>query len=183
MALSAITWLNSLSDSAFSKSMRDCCASTEFGTAMLAARPFTSIEQLENEAQRAWHGLRDQDRLVAFAAHPRIGQRKEPQNSSDGRENRFARWSSGEQAGVDPTHQVALEKANDDYFKKFGFVFLVCATGKTSRGMLDLLQTRVSNTYETEFAIASEEQGKLTRIRLLKLLDESPPEQPANSAS
>jgi 2-oxo-4-hydroxy-4-carboxy-5-ureidoimidazoline decarboxylase len=57
------------------------------------------------------------------------------------------------------------------YEKKFGYIFIVCATGKTAEEMLALLNERLKNDPEAELLIAAKEQNKITRLRLEKLLD------------
>ena len=84
-----------------------------------------------------------------------------------------AGWASGEQGAVAEASEEtlkALAKGNEDYEKKFGFIFIVCATGKSAEEMLELLQERLSNDIEHEMVIAMDEQNKITQIRLQKLL-------------
>lgn len=130
---------------------------------MVAARPFESAGAVFDASDRIWRSLGRDDWLEAFAAHPRIGAR-----AATG-------WSAREQAGVaaagEPT-RARLVDANREYDRRFGHVFIVCATGKTADEMLALLQARLGNDRATELAIAAEEQRKITRLRLEKLLAE-----------
>jgi len=86
-----------------------------------------------------------------------------------------AQWASGEQSGVSEASQRTLEslaKGNDDYEKKFGYIFIVCATGKTADEMLALLEARLKNNPAEEIEIAADEQNKITKLRLEKLVDD-----------
>ena len=67
-------------------------------------------------------------------------------------------------------HVDALEEANQEYLAKFGYIFIVCATGKTAEEMLDLMRLRLNNSPEEEIRVASQEQDKITLLRLRKLL-------------
>jgi 2-oxo-4-hydroxy-4-carboxy-5-ureidoimidazoline decarboxylase len=138
---------------------------------MTTARPFASETELTETAAAVWDDLETADWLQAFAAHPKIGETK----AAPGQQARSAKWSSGEQAGVNSADDVVrqdLAAANRDYFDKFGFIFIVCATGKTAPEMLELCRTRFANDRETEIMNAAREQQKITEIRLRKLLSQ-----------
>ena len=111
------------------------------------------------------------DLLEAFRHHPRIGEQK----AAEAQSAQAQRWSKQEQAGVEvaPAETLAaLAEANQAYEARFGYIFLICATGKTSEEMLALLRTRLHNDAEQELRIAAVEQQKITRIRLEKLLEQ-----------
>ncbi len=130
----------------------------------MAARPFASDDDAFAAAERSWRELGEADRLEAFAAHPRIGTRELEE-----------RWSRAEQAGVEgaaPATLAALARRNEDYERRFGFVFLICATGLTADAMLAALEDRSRNDRATELANASREQEKIVRLRLERLRDE-----------
>ena len=162
--------LNELSRDAAMNAMLDCCGSRRWAEAMTDARPFPSLEHLFRAAEEAWFTLPVADHLEAFAAHPKIGDQKRANSQND----RAADWSAGEQSGVDHAGESTLEelaKINALYHEKFGFIFIVCATGKTSEEMLAIAKARIGNSVETELGIAAEEQNKITRIRLEKILE------------
>ncbi len=143
-----------------------CCGSLSWAQRMAAARPFADVEALLATADRIWQELRPSDWLEAFASHPRIGEHQEATTQS-------ARWSAQEQAGTEQAAQAtmtALAEANRAYQERFGYIYIVCATGKTSAEMLALCQQRLSNDYELELQLAAEEQRKITAIRLRKLI-------------
>lgn len=147
-----------------------CCGSSAWVDGMMKAFPFLSEENLLQKAEEIWFNVCDKsDWLEAFTHHPKIGDLKSL-------EEKFAStkvWAGAEQASVqkaDSTIIAALAKANEDYEKKFHFIFIVCATGKTAAEMLQLLKGRLPNNYKEELKIAMEEQNKITQLRLQKLL-------------
>ncbi len=147
----------------------DCCGSAIWASMMTMVRPFASEGELMNIAGAVWNDLQTEDRLEAFAAHPKIGEEKAASNQ----QARAAEWSAGEQAGMnsaDESVKQELAAANRAYFEKFGFIFIVCATGKTADEMLELCRTRLANDRETEIVNAAREQQEITEIRLRKLL-------------
>ncbi len=148
---------------------RDCCGSARWANLMTDARPFESEDELMNAAATIWNYLETADWLEAFAAHPKIGETK----AAPRQEARSAEWSAGEQAGMsaaDERLKQELAAANGTYYEKFGFIFIVCATGKSGEEMMGLCRTRLGNDRETELKIAAAEQQKITEIRLKKLL-------------
>lgn len=158
--------INASPDEEFEADMLACCGSTAWAQAMMAARPYSDFISLVRTADVAWSQLDKFDWLEAFAAHPRIGEQK------DG-EDRFATWSKNEQSGLASASDAVLEElasANRAYYDRFGYTFLVYASGKTAEQMLALLRERQLNDPDDELAIATEEQRKITRLRLGKLL-------------
>ena len=138
---------------------------------MADARPFPLLETLYERAGTVWYALSTADQLEAYAAHPKIGSRK----AAASQKKRAADWSAGEQAGVATAESEVGEQlavVNRLYEKKFGFIFIVCATGKSADEMLAICRARLGNTPETELRIAAEEQRKITEIRLNKLLEQ-----------
>jgi OHCU decarboxylase len=142
---------------------RRSCGSSRWGELMTEARPFSSLHHLETCADRMWETCAPRDWLEAFAAHPRIG------GAAD------TRWSRQEQAGVtqvSATMLAALARANHDYEAKFGYIFIVCATGKVAAEMLAAVEERLGNDPSVEIHNAAEQQRLITRLRLRKLLGE-----------
>ena len=141
-----------------------CCGSTEWGRRMTAARPFESRERLYEQAAVIWLSLPESDWREAFGHHPRIGER-------------VSGWAAGEQSGTagasgDTVRKLAARNA--DYERRFGHVFLICATGKSATEMLGQLEQRMTNDPSHELRVAAAEQLKITRLRLEKLLDPQP---------
>jgi allantoicase len=163
-----ISWLNSLPEEELRKSLLDCCGSQAWVEQMLAVKPFAGIENLLESADRIWSALAETDWREAFRHHPPIGSKKAAAKQSRKAKN----LSSGEQARAQSASAetlAQLAEANQEYFAKFGNVFLICATGKSAEEILENLRARLPNDAETETRIAAEEQGKITRLRLEKL--------------
>lgn len=163
--------LNSLSPTVAESRFRDCCGSREWARQMAAARPFKGSEELIGRAETIWSTLGPEDWLEAFASHPKIGAKK----AAPAQQAVSAEWSKGEQAGMDNANDLVkdeLAEANRLYEEKFGYIFIVCATGKTAEEMLGLCRGRSGNPPEAELPIAAEEQRKITEIRLRKLLED-----------
>lgn len=148
-----------------------CCGSQRWAREMTEARPFANETQFFDRANDIWWSLSEQDWLEAFRAHPKIGEKKAAAAQSEQAQN----WSSQEQAGVasaSASTAAELAERNRDYENRFGFIFIVCATGKSSEEMLEILKARLSNDVSTEIRIAAGEQSKITRLRLEKLLNQ-----------
>jgi 2-oxo-4-hydroxy-4-carboxy-5-ureidoimidazoline decarboxylase len=141
------------------------CGSSRWVERMVARRPFGSREALLGAAREEWFALTEADWREAFAHHPRIGDRA----SLSARFPATHHLSSREQAGVngaDDSVLDALAEANRIYEQKFGYIFIVCATGKSAGEMLMLLRQRLANDSAEEIRIAAEEQLKITTMRL-----------------
>jgi allantoicase len=135
-------------------------ASKTWADALLRARPFRSWDEMLAASDKVWLRIDAGDWLEAFAAHPRIGDRKPG-------------WSSQEQAGTRAASEATMQELaelNRAYEEKFGFVYLVCATGKSADEMLAIAKSRIGNDRTTELKNAAEEQRKITAIRLEKLV-------------
>jgi OHCU decarboxylase len=138
---------------------------------MTSVRPFISLEDVLVKADSVWWSLNQEDWLESFRAHPKIGEQKAVAAQSEQPQN----WSKQEQLGTegaDAETRAALAAGNQEYEKHFGFIFIVCATGKSSAEMLAILTARLQNDLEAELDVAAEEQRKITRLRLEKLLNE-----------
>ena len=163
-----IEHFNRISSAKARKALLDCCGSRRWAERMVAQRPFRSAAQMAEVADQTWTQLSREDWLEAFRHHPPIGGTR-----TNGKQSPTARqWSAVEQssAKADPEILAALAAANRAYQNTFGHVFLICASGKTSEEVLKNLEARLSNNRESELRIAAEEQRKITRLRLEKLL-------------
>jgi OHCU decarboxylase len=163
--------LNALDEAAAVAELRRCCGSWRWAREMAVLRPFASIDALYDAADRQWRLLGRADILEAFAAHPRIG-RAEADGDDGGPQK--TRWSTEEQAGVrHATDAVAqrLAEGNRAYEARFGYIFIICATGKSAAQMLAALEARLGHAPEEELRIAAEEQRRITRLRLARLVD------------
>jgi len=168
---------NQLEREAATAALYRCCGSARWAREMVAKRPFTSIKVLREEADKIWAGMREDDWLEAFAAHPEIGAREQEASASQHPTPAGdPRWSAQEQGGVASATTVTRERlarANREYYERFGFIFIVCATGKTAAELLAAIEDRLSSSRERELAVAAEEQRKITQLRLQKLIDVS----------
>jgi len=144
-----------------------CCGSTSWAKAMGAGRPYASLTALEEAADEHWSHCTTRDILEAFSAHPQIGQK--------GGQKSAAAWSRQEQSAAstaDAATRQELETMNLLYFQKFGYIFIVCATGKSMEEIAYILRGRIENDPEEEIFNAGEEQRLITHLRLRKLLSE-----------
>lgn len=167
-SMSIATYLNKLNEAEAIAALQRCCASTKWIAAMNAWRPFSTDEELLATAEALWSKLAPVDWLEAFAAHPRIGE----VDSLRAKFGDTKQWASAEQSGVAAaTEQVLCQLAalNEEYERRFGFIFIVCATGKSADEMLFLLKQRITNSPADELPIAAAEQLKITLLRLRKL--------------
>ena len=154
-------YINGLSADAAATALTRCCASRQWVKRMLAGRPFASDQDLFRASEREWWALDRGDWLEAFAAHPRIGER-----TTD-------TWSSDEQSGLAPAGsdlRLALREENGTYERRFGHVYLVCATGRSAAELLADLRGRLANEPDKELRVAAGEQAKILRLRLEKLV-------------
>ncbi len=159
--------LNELPEKDAVKELQRCCGSKEWASQMAESRPFRDEEDLFEAADEIWSDLSEEDWVEAFKHHPKIGEAPDKKHAST------AAWAKEEQAGASKASPAVLKELADlnaEYVKKFGYVFLVCATGKTADEMLALLKTRLTNHPEEELDEAADEQKKITRLRLEKLL-------------
>ncbi len=163
-----LSHINQLDREAACEAFLKCCGCQRWADAMTAARPFANEKTLIEQADATFALLKESDWMEAFAAHPKIGDvnslRQKYGNTKD--------WASNEQAGVSGVSQDVIERlaaGNKTYEDRFGYIFIVCATGKSAEEMLAILNSRVNNKPEDELGIAAEEQKKITHIRLAKL--------------
>ena len=159
---------NRLSNKQAFEALFTCCGSTIWAERMALKSPFNSLEELNKWADIHWAETSETDWLEAFTHHPKIGDI----NSLEKKFATTASWASSEQAAVNEANREVLgnlKTGNEAYWKKFGFIFIVCATGKSAAEILDLLNRRLPGERSTELLTAVEEQNKITHIRIEKL--------------
>ncbi|MCW7553465.1 2-oxo-4-hydroxy-4-carboxy-5-ureidoimidazoline decarboxylase [Endozoicomonas gorgoniicola] len=164
--------LNATADSAAQDFFFRCCTSERWVRDMVSARPFSSQENLLAKADECWQQCDRNDILRAFEGHPKIGDI----NSLKAKYANTSQMAGHEQSGTEGADDKtlnALADGNRVYEERFGYIFIVCATGKSATEMLALLQERLDNQPEDELIIAAAEQQKITRIRLNKLINEA----------
>ena len=161
--------LNTLTPSEANKQFELCCGASNWVEKMNQNRPFHDKNEVYQQAESIWFSLSSEDWLEAFTHHPKIGDidslRKKFHNTKS--------ISKNEQSGVNDVEKSTLNdlaKSNQLYEDKFGFIFIVCATGKSADQMLALIKMRLNKNAETEMQNAAKEQNKITQLRLEKLL-------------
>lgn len=137
--------------------LTNACGSRRWVDRMLMRRPFGSRDALLAVARDEWFSLEESDWREAFSHHPKIGQK-----TADVLASKEQSGVSGAAADI----LSALVDGNRDYERKFGYIFIVCATGKRADEMLALLRRRLPNDTATEIRIAAEQQAKITALRL-----------------
>jgi OHCU decarboxylase len=160
---------NSLAPEQAEAEILKCCGSRAWARRTIGERPFASLDDLIAKSDEIWWSLEPSDWLEAFHSHPKIGEQKAAAPTTA----EAQQWSADEQSGIrDSTEQTkeALARLNAEYEKKFGYIFIVCASGKTSEEMLTILRARLENAPAEELRNAAAEQAKITRLRLEKLL-------------
>jgi OHCU decarboxylase len=162
--------LNNLAHDEAEAELLKCCGSTAWACALATRRPFKGADELLRAADEVWSSLESDDWLEAFAHHPKIGERK----ASAGQTQEEQAWSEQEQSGVSAADGAAcaeLAELNREYERKFGYIFIICAAGKSPAEILASLKSRIENDEAFEIKNAAEEQRQITRLRLRKLLD------------
>ena len=164
-----LTDLNTLAPAARAEALATCCGATAWAATLNEQFPFASAAALYEAAERVWRNLSEADWREAFTHHPKIG-------DVNALREKFAStttWAAGEQGAVRQASDdtlAALAAGNTAYEQRFGYIFIVCATGKSAAEMLALLQARLPNAPSHEIHVAMGEQAKITRLRLQKLL-------------
>ena len=165
----SVETVNSMDVSTASHSFRQCCTSRAWIARMVASRPYPSAVAMSKAADENWRDLEERDYLEAFDGHPKIGDVSSLKDKYANTKELAAGEQSLVEVASDETIQ-ALCDGNSAYEEKFGFIFIVCATGKSAGEMLSLLEDRFPNSREQELINAAEEQRKIFQIRLEKLL-------------
>lgn len=161
--------LNELSQPQLREELMKCCGSASWVKMMMTHFPADDLVEILEEAEEIWYECSEDDWKEAFAHHPKIG-------DVESLAKRFAstaEWASGEQSGVSAASAQAIEAlaaGNRKYEEKFGYIFIVCATGKSAEEMLAILESRLQNKPAEEIRIAADEQNKITKLRIEKLL-------------
>jgi 2-oxo-4-hydroxy-4-carboxy-5-ureidoimidazoline decarboxylase len=161
---------NQADESAAMDAMIACCGARRWAEGMVALRPIESIVELSEAADRVWSMMQEADWMEAFACHPRIGESRTAHASK-----KSVAWSKQEQASVSSADErvlAELDAGNLLYEERFGFTYIVCATGKSAEEMLSILNRRLANDRAAELREAAEQQRQITQIRLGKWLVE-----------
>ena len=161
--------LNALTGEQAREALASCCGAARWVTEMNTRRPFASRNDVFEAAEAIWNSLDTTDWLDAFHHHPRIGE-----TTSAASQGELAQgWSTAEQSALTTTAQNVrnrIAELNKQYEQRFGFIYIVCATGKSADEMLAMAEERMQNDPDAELRVAAREQARITRLRLEKLL-------------
>ena len=169
-ALAPVSVFDRLPEPEAALMLESCCGSRAWVRGMVQRRPLATLGALLAAADDVWWSLGREDWLEAFAHHPRIGE-SDARQASPGARARG--WSADEQRGVTASPEEireALAVGNQEYERRFGYIYLVSAAGKSAGELLTLLHQRLTNDPATELRVAATEQAKITSLRLRKLL-------------
>lgn len=157
---------NKLSKEEKAKQLLSCCGSSAWVAMMMKQFPFAGEKELVNAAIHIWYNQCESfDWMESFTHHPKIGDIK----------SQAKKFAGKEQASVAAATKktiTSLANANKEYEAKYGFIFIVCATGRSATEMLRLMEDRLSNSIGEELHIAMGEQMKITILRFQKLITE-----------
>lgn len=163
-----VAWLNGLEASAAAAQFHKCCAAEAWVTQMVAARPLANGVAVCDLAENCFDQLQRDDWLAAFNSHPRIGDLNSLRMKLAGNKQ----WSASEQSGMSAADEEMIQRlatGNQLYDERFGYPFIICATGKSAAEMCAALYERLTNDPHAELPVAAGEQRKITRLRLEKL--------------
>jgi 2-oxo-4-hydroxy-4-carboxy-5-ureidoimidazoline decarboxylase len=150
--------------------LTQCCGASAWVDKMLTVFPVEDLVEFLDAAEQKWNECTQQEQMEAFEHHPKIGDI----NSLKEKFADTAGWAEVEQSGVVRSNEKILHelsKGNEEYENKFGFIFIVCATGRSAEEMLAALNSRLNNSKEEEIKIAAAEQLKITKLRLERLFE------------
>ena len=159
---------NALPEADAAQEILPCCGSQRWAYLLAERRPFDAAALLER-SDEIWAQLNPADWDEAFASHPRIGEGKAPALATA----KSVEWSGQEQRGVEHARadvQERLRHWNEEYERRFGRIYIVCATGRSADEMLAILGSRLRNDDATELREAAEQQRQITQLRLRKWL-------------
>ena len=161
-----LRYLNSASPGELREIFRAVCHSDRWASQMALAGPFESVWDLQKKGAGAWSHCREADWREALLGHPRIGEKAQGADLA-------SRWSRGEQskaATPDEALKAELREHQLRYEERFGFLFLICASGRTTEEILSSLKIRLEQSPELELQTVAEELAKIIHLRLEKLL-------------
>lgn len=164
-----LQWFNGLPADKAINVLVQCCGSSVWAQLVCEHRPFATLEKLKADASSVWRQLSAEDWREAFLSHPRIGEQQAGHKTSAQAES----WSAQEQKASGTNNEATkeeLRRLNREYDDKFGFIFIICASGKSSAEILEALQRRLKNDRGQEIQNAADEQEKITSLRLEKLI-------------
>ena len=163
-----INAINNLTADDLRVRLQSCCHCSAWAERVVVSAPFSTAGKLMECCATEWLRATEEEILEAFSGHPQIG-------DMNALRNKYASTASAEQGQVtnaDETVLLALREQNQVYLEKFGFIFIICATGKSASQMLALLKARINNSPDEELANGAREQGEIMNLRLSTLLED-----------
>lgn len=160
-----LEYLNSAPESELAPIFKAVCHAEKWVKDMVAAAPFASLEALQQQGAEAWSKCEKSDWMQALEGHPRIGEKAKGQDLA-------SKWSRTEQSAASSEDEAVKEKlkaVQEDYYQKFGFIFLIFASGRSSTEILQAAERRIKNSTDQELQIVAQELGKIIHLRLEKL--------------
>lgn len=164
-AETGLSRVNALPASALEGELHACLAVPRWAREVAAGAPYAHADDLRAAADATARTLTSEEVDAALAGHPRIGER--PAGS-------HAAASRSEQSGVDHGDErlaAALAEGNAAYERRFGHIFLVCASGSSGEEILERLNARLANDARTERAVVADELRRIALVRLERMLD------------
>ena len=162
---------NRLSIDEARRAILPCCGSSAWAQEMVARRPLADENALLAASSEVWRSLVQSDWMEAFHSHPRIGESRVESPALESPSAQSVAWPAQEQRNVaeaDAAVKSALADGNREYERRFGRIFIVCATGKSAGEILEILQQRLKNDPQSELLEAVEQQRQITELRLRK---------------
>ncbi len=148
--------------------LMESCHCESWARRVAGYAPFASRRELLDSAALEWQTVSEKEILEAFSGHPRIG-------DLEALQRRYAVTANEEQGQVLTAPEsilLDLKDANEAYLSRYGFIFIVCASGKSAEEMLDLVLNRLKNSREDELVNGAREQAAITDLRLKKMIEE-----------
>ena len=139
------------------------------------ARPFRHLDHMLTTAGRIWNSLAP-ERLARSLSGASTdwsaggdASRRHPRPCAGKVESLVCGRAA--RASVAHPHDVQsrLDEGNRRYEARFGYIFIVCATGRTATDLLERLLSRLGNEPDAELRVAAAEQLRITEIRLRRL--------------
>lgn len=168
--MTTVSELDAMPVDAAANALQSCCGSRAWVSGMLTRRPFGTVHGVLAAAEEVLDTLGDADWLEAFSHHPRLGERRAQAATTE----QSRGWSALEQSRMSDSPgdvRAAIADANVEYEARFGYIPIICAMGMTANEILAITRSRLQNSPGDELRIAANEQRKITRLRLERLLE------------
>ena len=170
VGMTALESWNALSAGEAEARLLVCCGSRRWAAEVTGRRPFAEGAALIEEAGKVWFALRTEDWLEAFECHPRIGERRPAETASLASSEREQSRAQQTLAGV----AERLQAGNQRYEQRFGFRYIVFASGRSAPELLAVLEQRLAHSRDEELQEAARQQHRITVRRMGEWLGTQP---------